>query len=99
MDDTMMADNGRAKLVEEIGEVLAAFGGLLQVIGKLTAYPSGEHPDGKGDLYDRLALEIGDAKAAIALVECTHGLNMKIISEQREKKFNTFCRWHEDKDN
>ncbi len=48
----------RAKLVEELGE-------LLQLLGKLSAFPDGIHPDGKGELKYRLLDEIADVYAAL----------------------------------
>lgn len=44
---------GLFKVAEECGE-------LLQILGKLGAYPDGDHPDGKGPLQDRLIEELGD---------------------------------------
>lgn len=49
---------GLSKLTEETGE-------LLQLLGKLNVFPSGVHPDGKGQLYDRIAEELADVEAAI----------------------------------
>lgn len=49
---------GIAKAIEEPGE-------FLTELGKLIAYPDGDHPDGEGHLYERVQNEGADAIAAI----------------------------------
>lgn len=84
----MMANNGLAKLVEECGEV-------LQIAGKLIAYPGGEHPDGAGNLHDRLENELGDLRAAIQFVVETHRLDgREKIFNRYQSKLIQFREWH-----
>lgn len=85
--------NGLAKLIEECGEV-------TQVAGKLLAYPSGVHPDGAGNLNERLEDELGDLSAAIQFVIEARSLDGRFrIANRRQQKLNTFRRWHADPDN
>lgn len=64
------AEFARAKLVEELGE-------LLQLIGKLQAFPDNIHPDGKGDLRYRLLDEIADIYAALRYFREQHRMVMQ----------------------
>ena len=85
-----MTANGLAKLIEECGEV-------LQVAGKLLAYPDGVHPDGAGNLHERLSDELGDLKAAIQFVIETHQLDGRHrIHERSQLKLIRFRSWHSD---
>lgn len=84
-----MANNGRAKLVEECGE-------LLQVLGKVDAFGLGEHPDGKGLLIDRLEQEIADVQAAAKFVIETHNLTTPLIIGRTNRKLAQFRVWHEE---
>ena len=49
--------HGLAKFIEEMGE-------LNTILGKLMAFPDGNHPDGEGDLIVRLVEEMADVQAA-----------------------------------
>lgn len=80
---------GLAKLAEENGEV-------GQVIGKLMAFPEGEHPDGGAALALRLATELADLTAAVRYVRahCTELVPLRDFIDQRtEAKFALFQRW------
>lgn len=77
---------GIAKLNEECGEV-------IQLIGKLMAYPAGDHPDGKGHLKHRLEDELADLKAAIAVVMVKNNLDTVRIYKRIEKKQALFATW------
>jgi NTP pyrophosphatase (non-canonical NTP hydrolase) len=78
---------GISKLVEECGE-------LLQVCGKLQAYPDGDHPDGAGDLVERLCDEMGDVFAALAFVRNENELSFAHINRRRAVKLAQFEEWH-----
>lgn len=80
---------GLAKLAEECGE-------LQQVIGKLMAYPEGgEHPDGAGNLADRLQLEMGDVWAAIHFVtDWNPRIDSAVVRERHWEKVERFAEWH-----
>lgn len=82
-----MSQGGLTKLIEEAGEV-------IQVAAKLQAYPSGDHPDGKGDLNTRLEEEIADLEAAIAFVKAEHGLAISAINARMVEKLETFKKWN-----
>lgn len=82
-----MALNGLAKLTEELGE-------LGQVVGKLIAYPDGDHPDGGKYLNARLEDEIADVIAACMFVVEAHKLNGSFVTERVEKKLERFIQWH-----
>ena len=57
-----MTANGLAKLLEELGE-------LSQVAAKRLAYfHTSTHPDGAGDLNERMEAEMADVAAACAFV-------------------------------
>jgi NTP pyrophosphatase (non-canonical NTP hydrolase) len=84
---TMNAD-GLTKLMEECGE-------LIQVAAKKSAYPNGEHPDGAGDLNERLEQEIADVMAACHFVTQTWNLDASNIDARMEKKYLRFRMWHE----
>lgn len=88
----MMAHNGLAKLIEECGEV-------IQVAGKLLAYPAGPHPDGQGDLSQRLEDEIADVMAAARFVAQTHGLSRDRIAARVFSKLALYDSWHSDPSN
>ena len=78
---------GAFKLVEECGE-------LLQLLGKLGAFPGGHHPDGKGDLAVRLEHECGDVLAAL-MYFVTHNpeLSARAMSKQYDTKLEQFRQW------
>lgn len=81
---------GLAKLAEECGE-------LQQVIGKIIAYPAGEHPDGAGDLANRLRDEMGDVAAAIAfVVEANEQIKGHEVAKRQAIKSYRFACWHEE---
>lgn len=79
---------GGSKLTEESGE-------LLQVLGKLAAYPSGEHPDGTS-LAPRLEIELGDLLGAIDyFLESNSGrVDRGRIMARRRMKLARFRGWH-----
>lgn len=79
--------HGAHKLSEECGE-------LVQVLGKLAVYPSGDHPDGKGSLITRLEEEIADVMAAQAyVIGANPQLSMLRIQRRMEQKHAKFCEW------
>ena len=83
---------GLAKLVEELGE-------LQQVLGKIMAYPYGEHPDGT-NIDVRLSEEMADVLAAIG-VFATLNLTEKelaFIQERSGNKADLFNAWHNGED-
>lgn len=79
---------GLGKTSEEAGE-------LLQIIGKLIAYPHSQHPDGT-DVLARLHDELADVAAAIDYVVWANPdrLSLPEIHNRRCKKFERFKRWH-----
>ena len=82
-----MTMNGLAKLAEEMGE-------LQQVIGKMMAYGTGKHPDGKGLLITRFEEEAADVTAALTFVAQTHGANSNNVKLRAASKLATFQAWH-----
>ena len=89
----MMAANGLAKLLEEMGE-------LAQVAAKKLAYPdTDEHPDSGGSLSIRLEQEMADVLAAMDFVIEIHGLSEVQINYRRLAKLQQYRRWHQDPDN
>lgn len=82
---------GIAKLTEESGE-------LLQVLGKLAAYPSvlEPHPDGT-DLIARLHDELGDVLAAIDFViGANPEINAASVQRRAAVKLARFEGWHQE---
>jgi hypothetical protein len=79
---------GLAKLAEECGE-------LIQVIGKLMAYPDGDHPDGGPNLIVRLSDEIADVRAACTYV-VLQSLDSATIEPRVQFKLRRFLRWDEE---
>lgn len=77
---------GIAKLIEEQGEV-------LQLLGKLIAYPVGEHPDGQGNLKDRLHDELADLQAAAEYFIQENNFNEIRIGVRSYSKFRQFKKW------
>jgi NTP pyrophosphatase (non-canonical NTP hydrolase) len=77
---------GLAKLAEECGE-------LLQVIGKVMAYPGGEHPDGT-DIVARLHDELGDVIAAADYVIGANEISGPAVQRRAAAKLSRFDRWH-----
>lgn len=77
---------GICKLVEEQGE-------LLQVIGKLMAFPDGQHPDGQGDLTQRLEDELADVGAALQYFIDQNKLDQVIMLTRAKMKQALFENW------
>ena len=89
----MMTANGLAKLLEELGE-------LAQVAAKRLAYfHTSEHPDGAGDLNERMQAEMGDVLAAIRFVREQFGLSLDAIADRSLQKYELFQKWHADQTN
>lgn len=81
---------GLAKLAEECGE-------LLQVIGKIIAFPAGEHPDGAGSLLARLTDEMADVSAAVWYAgKANKELDWEAFKDRYALKTTLFERWHEE---
>lgn len=78
---------GTARLAEECSE-------LLQVLGKLQACPSGDHPDGGDLLQVRLGNELADVLAAARFVIAANGMDSSAINHRSSSKFSRFLRWH-----
>lgn len=74
------------KLIEEAGEV-------IQVAGKLGPFPNGAHPDGKGDMVERLEDEMGDLAAALQYVAEENNLSAERITARAMKKLAQFREW------
>lgn len=79
---------GIGKLTEEMGE-------LNQLLGKAIAYPIGEHPDGKGQIYNRLPEELADVYAALDyFIETNYPLEYQtIIRDRTSIKHERFINW------
>lgn len=88
-----MTANGLAKLLEELGE-------LSQVAAKRLAYfHTSTHPDGAGDLNERMEDEIADVRAACAFVAEQFGLSNDRITSRTLRKKLLFQQWHADPSN
>lgn len=89
----MMTANGLAKLLEELGE-------LAQVAAKRLAYfHTSTHPDGAGDLNERMEAEIADVYAACGFVVQQFGLSDATINNRALSKLALFKKWHADQTN
>lgn len=84
-----MSNKGLTKLIEECGE-------LIQVAAKLIAYPDGHHPDGVGNLFDRLEAEIADVSAACTFVTYKMHLSHSTIDERTTVKVTTYLGWDQE---
>ncbi len=83
-----MHNKGLTKLIEECGE-------LVQIAAKKAAYMhTDQHPDGQGSLSARLAEEIADVQAAIALVIDKLQLDHEKIAWRTEQKLRLFRHKH-----
>lgn len=79
---------GLAKLAEECGE-------LLQVLGKIIAYPdTAVHPDGTL-LNERIMEELGDVRAAMIFFAEQNGISKASIHARAEYKLARFRYWDE----
>jgi NTP pyrophosphatase (non-canonical NTP hydrolase) len=88
-----MTANGLAKLLEELGE-------LSQVAAKRLAYfHTSTHPDGAGDLNERMRDEMGDVLGAIAFVGEQFGITPADVQQRAARKLKLFRQWHADPDN
>lgn len=88
-----MTANGLAKLLEELGE-------LSQVAAKRLAYfHTSTHPDGAGDLNERMENEMADVSAACAFVIQKFRLNGERIGDRAALKLHLFQQWDADPDN
>lgn len=81
-----MHGNGLTKLMEECAE-------LITEAAKLSAYPDGNHPDGKGPLLPRLEDEIADVLAAIRFVTQKHNLDQLRIQARTHRKLEKYFMW------
>lgn len=81
-----MSRGGLHKLVEESGE-------LQQVVGKILAYPEGEHPDGAGNLRSRMQEELADVLACCAFVIEKMDLNAEFINKRKWQKISKYKKW------
>jgi len=63
------------------------------VLGKLGAYPDGDHPDGAGNLVDRLHDEIADVLAACTYFAQLNNLDLRYIANRKTKKEETYKKW------
>lgn len=80
---------GLAKLAEECGE-------LQQIIGKLMAYPEGDHPDGAGPLVERLQEELADVSGAVNFVVAINDdIDGDKHAHRASAKFGRFLGWHQ----
>lgn len=80
--------SGISKLIEEAGEVLQVAGKLIGVQGEA------KHWD-RGDLYLRVAEELGDLTAAIDFVLDHAPVQLRaIVIARREEKYKLFTKWH-----
>lgn len=77
---------GIHKLTEESGEV-------LQLLGKLGAFPEGPHPDGQGDLKERLEDELADLSAAASYFAETNELDLGKMQARSDEKLEKFRHW------
>ena len=84
-----MSNKGISKLVEEMGE-------LHQVLGKFLAYPTGVHPDGKGDLLERFEEESADVMASIIFVQGKLGVDSAKVHSRSVRKLNLYREWDGD---
>lgn len=73
-------------MAEECGE-------LLQVIGKIAAFPDGEHPDGT-DIVARLHDELADVAAAGAFVIEANVMDRWAVERRSREKLRRFRGWH-----
>lgn len=88
-----MTANGLAKLLEELGE-------LSQVAAKRLAYfHTTVHPDGAGDLNERMRDEMGDVLGAIAFVGEQFGITPDDVQQRAARKLKLFRQWHADPGN
>lgn len=81
---------GLGKLVEECGEACQVAGKLMGTGGDT------KHWDGGEDLKIRLEEEVGDILAAISFLIDNNQLNREAIKKRREKKLETFTKWHKE---
>lgn len=81
---------GLSKLAEECGET-------VQIIGKIMAFPDGDHPDGAGHLAERLENEMADLNAAIMYVKYSNSqeIDHRRFREKRLRKLDRFFGWHD----
>lgn len=77
---------GANKLAEECNE-------LCVVLAKLAAYPDGNHPDGAGDLKERLIEEMGDVAAALRYFAEANDLDKGKLAGREHRKVQTFRGW------
>lgn len=77
---------GIHKLNEECGE-------LTQALGKLGQYPTTVHPDGKGNLQERVTDEIADVMAASIFFAEQNGLDQDYIAKRAQMKLDLFRSW------
>lgn len=75
---------GIFKVLEEMGE-------LQQVLGKLGVFPSGNHPDGGGDLRVKLREECTDLMAALDYFMEIN--DVPLLVDRYDDKSDKFRRW------
>lgn len=78
--------HGIHKLTEEMGE-------LLCELGKVGAFPRGDHPDGKGPMKERIEKEVADVLAACDYFIEVNKLNMREIADREVRKLDLYKKW------
>jgi NTP pyrophosphatase (non-canonical NTP hydrolase) len=84
-----MANNGRAKLIEEIGELGQVLGKIEGMYGALDI----PHWDGAGTLRGRLEEEIADVLAACEFVMRKSNLDRNAILDRKLNKLAIFTKF------
>lgn len=77
---------GYYKLVEETSE-------LGTELGKLGPFPDGVHPDGKGDLVERIENEIADVLAASTYFVEENAFDIPRITARVHQKLALYRQW------
>lgn len=82
---------GALKIQEECGELITA-------LGKLLAFPDGQHP-AQGNIIANVEEEISDVSAAIEyFVQCNRGtMRVETITQRAANKLNRFIYWHRER--
>lgn len=84
-----MHNNGISKLIEELSE-------LIVDLAKKQAFPTGKHPDGRGDINERIQNGMADVEAAIEFVRENLGYWKSDYEARRRAKLEQFRKWHSD---
>lgn len=84
-----------SELIMELAEFIKQLATLEQTAAKKTAYfDTDEHPDGRGNLKERLENEMADVAAIMLYIKLKFQLDEDRMSRRMNEKIKLYQQWH-----